>query len=230
MLNTGSPFDDQQKNTVYAPSQTDEGTTKVLRNTYLLLSMTIAFSAFTAYIAYATNAQPLNVFLNIAIYIGLLFLVHATATTAFGIVATFMLTGYLGYFLGPLLSHVAAMPGGSGVIMNALTLTGVIFFSLSGYVLATKKDMSFMGGFLVVGFWLLLFAIIASLFFDLSAFHLVICAMITVLNSAFLLYQTSEIIHGGENNYIRATVGIYVSLFNIFLSLLQILAAFNSDE
>lgn len=206
-------------------------TNKVLRNTYLLLGLTFLFSAFTAYLAYATGARPMNPFLMIVGVYGLMFLTQALRNSAWGLLSTFAFTGFLGYTLGPLLSYyMVGFANGHQLVATALGGTGMIFFALSGYALTTRKDFSFLGGFLFVGTMLVLLAMIASIFFQIPALQLMISAAFILISSGLILFQTSEIIHGGETNYITATVGLYVSIYNLFVSLLNILSAFSGRD
>ena len=196
-------------------------THKVLRNTYMLLAATLLFSAVMAGVAMAINMPYLGPVITLVGYFGLLFLVHKTKNSAAGLVAVFALTGFMGLTLGPLLEFYLATRGGE-LVMTSLGLTGLIFLGLSGYVLTTKKDFSFMAGFLMVGILALLGIIIVSLFVDLSAFQMAISTGVILLMGALILFETSAIIHGGETNYILATVTLYVSLYNIFVNLLAL--------
>jgi len=199
---------------------------KVLKNTYMLLSMTLAFSALCSGISMVMNLPPLSPLITIVGYFGLLFLVHKTADSAMGLLSVFALTGFMGFTLGPIISMYMAN-GGASIVTTALGGTAAVFIGLSGYALATKKDFSFLSGFIVVGAIVLLLAMVASFFFNFSGFQLALSAAFILFSSAIILYQTSEIIHGGETNYIRATVTLYVSIYNIFLSLLHLLSAFD---
>ncbi len=201
----------------------------VLRNTYMLLSMTLLFSGGVAYFAMVSGAPSLGLF-SLVIYFGLLFGTQALRNSAWGILMVFALTGFLGYTLGPLLSAVLKFPQGPQVIATALTGTGVIFVGLSAYALTTKKDFSFMGGFLAVGIMVAFLAGLANIFFQLPILSLVLSAVMVLLMSGLILYQTSEIIHGGEDNYIMATVTLYVSIYNLFISLIQLLMAFSGGD
>ncbi len=194
---------------------------KVLKNTYTLLAMTIAFSAFTAYIAMAMNAPYLGLW-TLLPYIGLLFAVEKTKDSALGLVFVFALTGWLGFTIGPILSFYLSSVGAEP-ILTALGGTALIFFGLSGYTLVTKKDFSFMGGFIMTGLLVAFVAGIASVFLQMSGLSLAVSCMFAFLSSLMIMWQTSQIIHGGERNYISATVTLYVSLYNIFLSLLHII-------
>jgi modulator of FtsH protease len=205
-------------------------TNRVLRNTYALLSLTLLFSAGTASAAMAVNMPYLGPWVTLGGYFGLLFLTHVLRNSAWGIVSVFALTGFMGLTLGPILEYyLTAVPNGGQTVALALGLTGAAFVGLSGYALVSRKDFGFMRGFLMVGMIALLGVIIASLFMDLSAFSLAISAGIVILMGAMILYQTGEIVNGGETNYILATVTLYVSIYNIFLSLLQILGVAGED-
>ncbi|MGB2682875.1 MAG: Bax inhibitor-1/YccA family protein [Candidatus Competibacter sp.] len=203
---------------------------KVLRNTYTLLAMTLLFSALTAGVAIATKAQPLHWLITLGGYFGLLFAVTKLRNSVWGLAAVFALTGFLGYTLGPILSLYLSLPNGSQVVMTALGGTGVIFLALSAYALVSRKDFSFMAGFLMVGILVAFLASIAAVLFSLPALSLAVSAMMILLMSGMILWQTSDIIHGGETNYIMATVSLYISIFNLFTSLLQILGVMSGDD
>ncbi len=219
-----------QKEYVARPAAEALATNKVLRNTYALLSMTLLFSALTAGIAVATNAQPLGFLITMIGYFGLFFLTARLSNSAWGLVAVFALTGFMGYTLGPILSAFLALPNGSQLIMTAMGGTGAIFLGLSGYVLVTRKDFTFMGGFLMVGMLVAFLAIIANMFLQIPALYLALSAVIILIMSGLILYDTSRIINGGETNYIMATVSLYVSIYNIFVNLLMILGIFGGDD
>ncbi len=199
-------------------------TNKVLRNTYLLLSMTLLFSAAMAGVSMALNLPYFGLVITLVGYFGLLFLTYKLKHSAAGIIAVFALTGFMGLTLGPVLTfYLTAIPNGGELVMTALGATGLIFIGLSAYVLTTKKDFSFMGGFLMVGMLGLLAVIVIGLFVNLSAFQMAISAGVVLLMGGFIVYETSAIIHGGQTNYILATVSLYVSLYNIFINLLYLL-------
>ena len=202
---------------------------KVLRNTYMLLGMTLLFSAFTAGVAMALQISQMTAMILSLTGFGLLFVVNKTADSGKGIVAVFAFTGVLGAALGPMLNYYLGMANGPGLIMQALGGTAVVFFALSGYVLTTRKDFSFMGGFLMVGLIVALDASIALIFFNVPAASMALSALIVLLMSGFILFDTSRIIHGGETNYIRATVSLYLDIYNLFTSLLHLLGAANDD-
>jgi len=207
-------------------------TNKVLRNTYMLLSMTLVFSALTAGASMAMGlghgAALIMMLASLAI---VWFVLPRTANTAMGLPVVFLFTGLLGASLGPILNHYLATPNGGSIVAQALGGTAVIFLSLSAYVTTTKKDFSFMGGFLFAGLMVVIVgaigAMIASWAFgvDVSAFSLAISGAVVLLMSGFILFDTSRIVNGGETNYIMATVGLYLSIYNLFTSLLHILGA-----
>ncbi len=204
---------------------------RVLKNTYILLSMTLLFSAFTAGLSMAMNFPPLGAIITLVGYFGLLFLTSKFRNSVLGLVFVFALTGFMGLTLGPLLNYyIHALPGGGEIVMMALGGTGMIFMSLSGYVLVTRKDFSFIGGMLMAGILVAFLAMLVTLIYPMPAMALAISAMFILLMSGMILFQTSEIIHGGETNYITATVTLYVSIFNIFISLLHILGIFSGDD
>ncbi|MDO9425028.1 MAG: Bax inhibitor-1/YccA family protein [Methylobacter sp.] len=206
-------------------------TNKVLRNTYLLLSMTLIFSAMTAGAAMSLNLPHFGIVITLVGYFGLLFLTTKFSNSSLGLVFVFALTGFMGLTLGPILTmYITAFSNGHELIMTALGGTGVIFLGLSGYALTTRKDFSFMGGFLMVGVLVAFLAGLGAMFFAIPALSLAVSAMFILLMSGMILYQTSEIIHGGETNYILATVSLYVTIYNLFLSLLQLLGVFSGED
>ncbi len=205
-------------------------TNKVLRNTYMLLSLTLLFSALTAGFAMVTNAPPLHWLITLGGYFGLLFVVTRLRNSIWGLAAVFALTGFLGYTLGPILNFYLSLPNGSQVVMTALAGTGAIFLALSGYALVSRKDFSFMGSFLMVGMLVAFLAGLGAMLFHIPMLSLAVSAMVILLMSGMILWQTSDIIHGGETNYIMATVTLYITLFNLFVNLLQILGIFSGDD
>ncbi|MCV2884084.1 Bax inhibitor-1/YccA family protein [Aestuariibacter sp. AA17] len=205
-------------------------TNKVLRNTYMLLAMTLAFSAVCAGITASIGIGPMAALgMSIGAFV-LLFVVNSQAEKASGIFWVFAFTGLLGGSLGYTLSFYAGLANGPELIMQALGATALVFFALSGYVLTTKKDFSFMGGFLMVGLIVVLVAALANLFFQVPAVSLAISSAIVFIMSGLILYDTSRIIHGGETNYIRATVSMYLNIYNLFTSILHLLGAFGGDD
>ena len=202
---------------------------KVLRNTYALLSMTLLFSGVIAGISMAMNLPHPGIILTLLGYFGLLYLTAKNRNSATGIVCVFALTGFMGYTLGPVISTYLSLPNGSLVVIKALTTTGVIFMALSAYVVVTRKNLTFMGGFLMTGILVAFIGAIAALIFNIPALSLAISAIFVLLMSGLILYETSNIIHGGETNYIMATVSLFVAIYNLFSSLLMLLG-FLSQE
>jgi len=195
---------------------------KVLRNTYALLAMTILFSAFTATISVVAGLPSFGLLILLP-YIALLFAIEKTKNSVWGIVWTFALTGMMGLTLGPLVSYSIGT-NGFGPLIMALGGTAAIFFGLSAYILITKKDMSKMTGFIMTGLIIMFVAGIANVFLQISALALVVSCGFLLLSSLLIMWQTSNIIHGGERNYISATVTLYISLYNIFTILLSFLS------
>ena len=216
--------------TVIGSEQSALATNKVLRNTYTLLSMTLLFSALCAGIAVMIKMPPMGMIITLVGYFGLLFLTTKLRNSAWGLVSVFALTGFMGLTLGPIITMYLSIPNGEQFVMTAMGGTGVIFLGLSGYALTTRKDFSFLGGFLMVGILVAFLAGIASMFLSMPGLSLAVSAMFILLMSGLILYQTSQIIHGGETNYIMATVTLYISIYNLFLSLLQLLGAFGGDD
>ena len=221
----------QNYSTVAQRSTSVLATNKVLRNTYMLLSMTLLFSGFTAALSVFLNMPPMTYLISVigGMVIAMFVLPRFAESTA-GIGIVFLITGLLGFGLGPVLTMYASLPNGGNIITLSLGGTGVIFMGLSAYALATKKDFSFLGGFLMVGFLLVLLAAVANIFLQIPAMSLMISSVVIMIMSGFILYDTSRIIHGGETNYILATIGLYMTIFNIFISLLQILGIMGNDD
>lgn len=205
-------------------------TNKLIRNTYTLLALTLLFSAGTAGLSMKFNLPYPGFLLTLVGYFGLLFLTYRLKNSAWGLVAIFALTGFMGFTLGPILNMYLHMPNGAQTVMMAMGGTGIMFLGLSAYALTTRKDFSYMGGFLMVGMLLAFLGMLAAWLFTLPFLALAVSGMFVLVMSGFILYQTSALIHGGETNYIIATVGLYVSIYNLFLSLLQLIAAFNGDD
>lgn len=203
---------------------------KVLRNTYALLSLTLLFSAITAGGSLLLQLPHPGIIISLVGFVGLYFLTAKLRNSVWGLPAVFALTGFMGYTLGPIVGHYLSMPGGGSIVMNAMGMTGIIFLSLSAYVLTTKKNFSFMGGFLMVGIILGVVGSLAAFFFEIPALSLAVSAMFVLLMSGFILYETSNILHGGETNYIMATVSLYISIYNLFTSLLHLLGFMGGDE
>jgi len=211
-------------------------TNKVIRNTYTLLSVTLLFSALTAGISMVMDPPYFVSLLCSLAALGLVwFALPRTAHSAAGLGVVFGVTGLLGFGLGPVLNHYLQMPNGTEIVMQAMGLTGVVFLGLSAYVLTSKKDFRFMAGFLMAGMIVVMVASLvlvgAALFgYPMPMASLALSAAVTLLMAGMILYQTSEIVNGGETNYIVATVGLYLSIYNLFISLLQLLGFANSNE
>lgn len=205
-------------------------TNKLLKNTYILLSMTLLFSTVTAGGVMLLNIGSGTALILSLLSFGLLFWVHKVADSAQGLIAVFAFTGCLGAALGPMLNRYLALENGSLLVMQALGGTASIFLALSAYALTTRKNFSYMGGFLFTGLVLALVAGLANLFLQIPLLSLGLSAVIVLVMSGFILFDTSRIIHGGETNYIRATVSLYLSIYNLFTSLLHLLGAVSGDD
>lgn len=202
-------------------------TNKIIKNTYMLLSMTLIFSSLTAYISSLLKTQHLGFAITFIIYIPLLFMVHISRNSIWGIISIFMFTGFMGYTIGPMLNIILyGFSNGSQLIMMSLGLTGFIFIVLSAYVMITQKNFKFLSGFLFIGLLIILTSCIINLFFQLPIIQITISGILVLISSGYILYQTSEIIHGGERNYILATINLYIQIFNLFVSLLHIITLF----
>lgn len=226
-LNTRSQFASQSQASLLA-------THTVLKNTYWLLGITLLFSAFCAATAMHLGIRPIagfsGIILHLVIAYGLLFLTSRFRNSSLGLLCVFAFTGYMGWFLGPMLNMILQFSNGSEIIMTALGGTGLIFFSLSAYVLMTKKDFSFMSGFIMAGVVVMFVCMLAGLFFQSSTLQLAISGGFMLLSSAMILWYTSAIIHGGERNYIMATIMLYLQIYNLFISLLNILSMLNGRD
>jgi modulator of FtsH protease len=202
---------------------------KVIRNTYMLLSMTLAFAAVTAGASVALKLPHPGLVITLIGYFGLLFLTAKLRNSGWALASIFALTGFMGYTLGPIISHYLAMPNGGQTVMTAMGGTAAIFLGLSAYAITTRKDFNFMGGFLMVGVLVAFLAGLAAIFFEIPALSLTVSAAFVLLSSGLILWETSNIILGGETNYVMATVSLFVSIFNLFTSLLHLLGFSNSD-
>ncbi|MAI94086.1 MAG: BAX inhibitor protein [Halieaceae bacterium] len=212
------------------PAASIASTNKVLSNTYWLLGLTLAFSAFTAMVSVMMNLPQSMAFILMLVGFGLLFVVHKMADSAKGLPAIFAFTGVMGASLGPMLSFYLAMENGPSMVLQALGGTALIFFSLSAYALSSKKDFSYLGGFLMTGLIVAVVAMIANIFLAIPLLSITISAVVVMIMSGLILFDPSRIIQGGETNYIRATVGLYLSIFNIFVHLLHLLAVFTGGD
>lgn len=219
----------QQQSVMSRPATSALETNKVLRNTYALLSMTLIFSGVMAFIGVNMQISPgMALVADIVAIVMLWFVLPKTANSAAGLPVIFGITGLLGLGLGPVLSFYLAV--NPSIVMTALGGTGVIFLALSGYALTTRKDFSFMAGFLMVGMFVVLAAALLNIFLQIPAMFLAVNAVIVMIMSGFILYETSNIIHGGETNYIMATASLFLSLLNLFQALLHILGAFSGRD
>lgn len=206
-------------------------TNKVIRNTYALLSATLLFSALTAGLSMAMDLPHPGLIVTLVGYFGLLFLTTHFRNSAIGLLCVFGLTGFMGLTLGPILNaYIGHYANGTELVMTALGGTGITFVGLSAYALTTRKDFSFLGGMLGAGILVAFLAGLGAIFFDIPGLSLAVSSMFVVLMAGLILFQTSEIIHGGETNYIMATVTLYVSIYNLFTSLLQLLGVFGGDD
>ncbi|BAL25976.1 Bax inhibitor-1/YccA family protein [Azoarcus sp. KH32C] len=204
-------------------------TNRVIRNTYMLLAATLAFSALTAGLSIAFGLPHPGLIITMVGYFGLLFLTTKFRNSGLGVAFVFALTGFMGLTLGPIVSKYLSMPHGDQIVMQAMGGTAAIFLGLSAYALTTRKDFSFMGGFLFVGVLVAFLAGLGAIFFQMPGLSLAVSAMFVLLMSGMILFETSNIIHGGETNYVMATVSLYVSIYNLFTSLLQLLGVLNDD-
>ncbi len=205
-------------------------TNRVIRNTYMLLSMTLLFAAVTAAGVSGAEIAASRADHHPGRLLRPALRHHKLKNSGWGLVSVFALTGFMGYTLGPIISHYLGLPNGGQTVMMAMGGTAAIFLGLSGYALTTRRDFSFMGGFLMVGILLAFLAGLAAIFFEIPALSLTVSAAFVLLMSGLILYETSNIIHGGETNYVLATVTLFVSIFNLFTSLLQLLGFAGSNE
>lgn len=194
----------------------------VLKNTYILLSLTMFFSALAVVFSIKVNAHNLNIFIMLAVSFGLLFLINIYKNSYLGIIFVFAFTGFLGYTMGPILNYYLSLRNGKELILFSLLSTGMIFSILSLYVLFTKKNFDFLGGFLYIGFFIILACIIVNFFINMPVLHLTLSGFMVIIFSLMILYDTSKIVNGGETNYILATISIYLNIYNLFLGLLSI--------
>lgn len=213
-----------------APAIDDEAR-RVLRNTWNLLALTLLFSAGTAILSMANNWPHPGLLITLVGYFGLLFLTMYLRNSAWGLLSVFALTGFMGLTIGPIINmYLQAFSNGHELVISALGATGVTFFALSAFAVTTKKDFSFLGSFLFAGILVAFLAGLASAIFGLSTLGLVVSAMFSVLMCGLIVFQTQQIVQGGERNYIMATVTLFVSIYNLFMSLLQLLGFFFGEE
>lgn len=202
---------------------------KTLRQTYFLLSLTLAFSGLVAFMSAKMNASHPGMLLVLVGFYGLFFAIHYFRNSVWSLPLVFMLTGFMGYVIGPVINGFMGSDGGSTIVVNAMALTALVFFSLSAYVLKTGKDMTFLGGFLIAGFIALVGGMLINFFTNIPGLSLAISVGFVIFSSAAILFETSSIIRGGQTNYVLATVGLFVSIYNLFMSLLNIMNAFSDD-
>ena len=220
-----------QFNSVVATRPNADVANKVLKNTYILLSATLAFSAVMALVSMSLAVPPIAYMISVIASMVLgIFVLPRTANSSTGIGVIFLVTGLLGFGLGSILSMYLAMPKGPQIIATAMGGTGIIFLGLSAYAMTTKRDFSFMGGFLFAGMMVLVIAMLANIFLEMPALAMAVSGGIILVMSGFILFDTSRIINGGETNYIMATYGLYLSIFNIFISLLNLLGMMSNDD
>ena len=204
-------------------------TNKVIRNTFSLLALTLAFSALTSAISMALNMPHPGILITLVGYFGLLFAISYFRNSGLGIALVFALTGFMGLTLGPILNAYLSLPSGGMIITTAMGGTAALFVGLASYALVSRKDFSFMGSFLMVGILVGFLAGLGAIFFELPGLSLAVSTMFILLMSGLILYETSNIIHGGETNYVMATVTLFVAIFNLFTSLLHLLGFMNNE-
>ena len=207
-----------------------EQAARVLRNTWMLLGWSLAFSAAMGGVAMASGVAMINPWLVLGVYFGLLFANAKLQNSSWGVLTVFGITGWLGFTTGPIISLYASVPGGMEIVTTALGATAVVFIAMSAVALFSKRDFSFMGNFLLVGVLVAFLGGIGALLFQISMLALVVSTMFVFLSSLLILWQTSRIVHGGETNYIAATVLLFVSIYNLFMSLLHLLTALSGDD
>ena len=215
-----------QNSTVSPRNESLLATNQLIRNTYLMLSMTLLFSAAMAGVSMWMNLPPMISLISMFGAMALIwFVLPRTARSGAGLVTVFAITGLMGLGLGPTINYYLHLAGGDQIVMTALGGTGAIFLALSAYALISRRDFSFMGGFLMVGMIVVLLAMLGNLFFDLPALSMALSGAVILLMSGFILFDTSRMVNAGEDNYLMMTVSLYLSIFNIFVSLLNILGA-----
>lgn len=209
-------------------------TNKVIRNTYLLLAMTLVFSAITAGISMAINPPMMLYVGSVLVSFVMIFILNKMQNSAAALPLTFLFTGLMGFGLGPILNHYLGLPNGGEIVMTAMGMTALTFVGLSAYVLTSRKDFSFMGGFLAAGSMVLIIAMIALFVLpmfgvNVGGFGLAFSALVVLLMSGFILYDTSNIVNGTYTNYIMATVSLYLNIYNLLVHLLSLVGAFSDD-
>jgi len=209
--------------------ESELATNKLMRNTYALLSMTLIFSAVMAVVAIATNAAPMGL-LGIVGMFALLFVLGRAQNSVWSLPLVFLFTGFMGYSIGPIVNMYLGMANGGQIVATALAMTGITFLGLSAYAIASRRDFSMLGGMLTVGLIVVVIAAIAGMFFQVPGLQLAISAVVVILMSGFILYDTSRMVHGGETNYVMMTVSLYLNIYNLFLSLLHLVGAFTGSD
>ena len=206
------------------------GINKVLRQTYMLLGMTLAFSATMTAVAVSVGAAPINWIVSMVVMFGLLFAVQAKRNSAMALPLVFAFTGWMGWSLGPMVAFVLGSAGGMGILFNATAGTAITFFALSAYAITSGRDFTFMRGFLMTGLIVCLLAIVAGFFFQVPGLQLAISGALILLAAGFILFDTSNIVRGGETNYVMATVSLYINIYMLFSNLLAIMGVMGSDD
>ena len=206
------------------------GINKVLRQTYMLLGMTLAFSATMTAVAVSVGATPINWIVSMVVMFGLLFAIQAKRNSAMALPLVFAFTGWMGWSLGPMVAFVLGSAGGMGILFNATAGTAITFFALSAYAITSGRDFTFMRGFLMTGLIVCLLAIVASFFFQVPGLQLAISGALILLAAGFILFDTSNIVRGGETNYVMATVSLYINIYMLFSNLLAIMGVMGNDD
>lgn len=221
----------QPRIAVPRPLSLTPASSRLLRNTYLLLSMTLLFSAAMTVVAVAIGVpQGLSLVCSIGALLVLWLVLPRYRNSVAAVPLTFIITGLLGFSLGPMLTFYLGVPNGPELVLTAAGSTGIIFLSLSGYVLISKKDFSFIGSFLFIGLLVAIGAMLVNLFLAIPTLFLVTSAMLVLLMSGFILYDTSRIIHGGETNYVFATIALYLDILILFQNLLHLIYALTAND
>jgi modulator of FtsH protease len=206
-------------------------TNTVLRNAYILLGMSLAVSAVSAFAAISTNAQPVHWIIMLAVFIGGPFLIARVSRTPASIPAVLVYTAATGWFLGPFVGmYLSRVAGGEAIVFNALATTAVVFVAMSGYAIASKRDFSFLRGFVLTGLIVALVAIVANIFLQIPALSLAISGAVVLLMSALILYRTSAVVNGGEDNYVMVTVDLYTSIYTLFVHLMNLFGLMSGDD
>jgi len=221
----------QEGATVLADKPSSLAVNKLIRNTYTLLALTLLFTAFTAGMAMWLDFPRMNGIITLIVFIGLFFVTAKLQNSVWGLVSVFALTGFMGLSLGGMLEmYLTLFSNGNELIMMAFGTTAVMFLGLSGYALTTRKDFSFLGGFLFVGLLVAIVAMIAASFFNVPGIQLGLSAMVVLIMAGYILYDTSNMVNGYEQNYIMMTISLYVNIYNLFVNLLFLFAGLSGDD